>query len=84
MKSERGYYYAIYTLGAVTFKFYSLISRYFCFVFFLDSFTTEDIIYEWNGEGNVIWPQNQEIAQFALSAVTVHQNYRVYLIGIAN
>lgn len=51
----------------------------------LDSFTTEDIVYDWKREQNVAWSKQQdlEIAQFALSSVTVQRKYKIYSPGMA-
>ena len=56
-------------------------NKQFLFIF-LDSFTTEDIVYDWKGNQNVTWSKQQEIAQFALSSVTVQRKIKFYSPGM--
>ena len=54
-----------------------VFSRLFCFA---DSFTTDDIVYEWK-EKNKTLSGSVEIAQFRLKPVSTHQDVSSYVTG---
>ena len=62
------------------FLIFHTLSVFYWLFCFADSFTTDDIVYEWK-ERNTTSPESLEIAQFTLESVSTHQKVSNYVTG---